>query len=288
MRRKIAFISWLTPQEPLNLPTGANIKKQMTQISKHNKQVDKAKLVMQPIPPTPQELNRAAAEADNARPGPGLRRGPARRRSSAASRRSRVSDDERPEGRGWGGFPLVMGDRDQTGDDMTTAGQEHQNRNLEQGSEVLESESDQVESQESGKERDNVSELIALAKDMGIPDVPDIPEIAEPPEPHPNPIDYSKSSSSSPEAYVFHAQQAAILAAAGGLAQALFDKNSPEAVDDVPPEIGRSLFLALDLTTWEDDPSVVLEAGWSATWWQREESAGGGGMEMMHDEGHFV
>jgi hypothetical protein len=236
MRRKFAFISWLTPQEPLNLPSGAAIKKQMTQISKHNKQVDKAKLVMQPIPPTAQELNRAAAEADNARPGPGLRRGPARRRSSAASRRSRASDDERerPEGTGWGGFPLAKG-QDQPGDDVGTSTDAQ--ADLEHVLDQEKSDSDQVEPQESGQERDNVSELIALAKDMGIPDVPDIPdipEIAEPPEPHPSPIDYSKSSSSSPEAYFFHAQQATILAAAGGLANALSDKDPPGAVDDVP------------------------------------------------------
>jgi hypothetical protein len=206
---------------------------------------------------------------------------------------SRASDDERPEGTGWGGFPLVKGEGDsQPGNDTrtATAAEKDQEQEQEQKQEQGVLDSDNVESDANGQERDNVSELLALAKDMGIPDVPDVPEIPEPPEPHPNPIDYSKSSSSSPEAYFFHAQQATVLSAAGGLARALSDKDFPEAVeavDDVPPEIGRSLFLALDLTTWEDDPSIVLEVGWSATWWQREEN-GGNGMEMMHDEGHFV
>ena len=44
------------------------------------------------------------------------------------------------------------------------------------------------------------------------------------------------------------------------------DGETPEPI--VAPEIGRSLFFALDLTTWEEDESVVSEVGWAATWFQ--------------------
>lgn len=80
------------------------------------------------------------------------------------------------------------------------------------------------------------------------------------------------------ERYYFDTQQAFVLASAGGLASALSEKEIEAEADNgegdkappIPAEIGRSLFFALELTTWEEDENVVLEVGWAATWFQEK------------------
>ena len=67
---------------------------------------------------------------------------------------------------------------------------------------------------------------------------------------------------------------------------------------DGPPEgeptedqakIGRILFMALDLVTWEKDESVILEIGWSAVWWQPvDPEEPFGEFEEMTDKGHYM
>jgi hypothetical protein len=37
-----------------------------------------------------------------------------------------------------------------------------------------------------------------------------------------------------------------------------------------PTPIGRGLFLALDITTWELDEDIVLEFGYAAAWFERK------------------
>lgn len=115
------------------------------------------------------------------------------------------------------------------------------------------------------------------------------------------------------EQYYHDAQQAFLLASAGGLAEALAAKAEDEDASagekpEVPKEIGRSLFIALNLVTWEEDENAVLEVGWAASWWQeklpsesdsdegrgeaKEEYKGeaddGDRFERMTDHGHIV
>jgi len=95
-----------------------------------------------------------------------------------------------------------------------------------------------------------------------------------------------------PSQHYHHAQQALLLASQGGLVTALAHRP------DSPPEgeptesqakIGRSLFIALDLITWEKDESVILEIGWSAVWWQPvDPEKPFGEFEEMTDKGHYM
>jgi hypothetical protein len=95
-----------------------------------------------------------------------------------------------------------------------------------------------------------------------------------------------------PAQHYHHAQQALLLASQGGLVTALAHRP------DSPPEgeptesqakIGRSLFMALDLVTWEKDESVILEIGWSAVWWQPvDPQKPFGDFEEMSDKGHYM
>jgi hypothetical protein len=105
------------------------------------------------------------------------------------------------------------------------------------------------------------------------------------------------------KAYYYHAQQAMALAAQGGLAGvyhpssmigtgATADEGSDDLGDGVaasydgPPEIGRSLFLSLDVTTWEEDEEIVLEVGWAGVWWQEKldtENTGGDNVSQKSD-----
>lgn len=104
-------------------------------------------------------------------------------------------------------------------------------------------------------------------------------ESEAPAGPAPSASDAEERETDPMRAYYFDAQQAFVLATAGGLASALAQKLKEDAaagtagegsgeVPDVPAEIGRSLFFALQLTTWEEDENIVLEVGWAATWWQ--------------------
>jgi hypothetical protein len=95
-----------------------------------------------------------------------------------------------------------------------------------------------------------------------------------------------------PAEHYYHAQQALFLASQGGLVGALNsgDDTAPEGEPaDFQKRIGRSLFLALDLVTYEKDESVVLEIGWSAVWWQLQDPQNPtGGFEQMSNKGHYM
>ena len=91
--------------------------------------------------------------------------------------------------------------------------------------------------------------------------------------------------------YYFHAQQALIVASVGGLSGALQDSSPSVEADGPPPEIGRSLFLALDLVTWVADADVILEVGWAAVWFQDKLEADADDeatFQEMRDRGHYV
>jgi hypothetical protein len=94
--------------------------------------------------------------------------------------------------------------------------------------------------------------------------------------------------------YHFHAHQALILASAGGLpgvyeAEIAGEEGKENLTEEAPP-VGKSLFIALDLTTWEADEETVLDVGWAAVWWQKrlEGDEGEGKFEEMRDRGHFM
>ena len=131
-----------------------------------------------------------------------------------------------------------------------------------------------------------------------------------------------------PNAEYFHlAQQALTVAALGGIFSAhrvqkpeehIKDDENDAEDDDIAdyhdkgqkaekalaslPPIGKSLFLSLHVVTWEVDPEVVLEVGWSAVWWQenvqdamiRNGEASAANIndppqfEEMRDRGHFM
>lgn len=99
-------------------------------------------------------------------------------------------------------------------------------------------------------------------------------------------------------AYHQHAQQAVSVAGMGGVTEVLkqgvesvrpqgaSQSSSGANIPDSPA--GRSLFLALDVVTWEDDPTVVLEVGWAALWWQKNpENAGDEEYSLTEDCGHL-
>jgi hypothetical protein len=95
-----------------------------------------------------------------------------------------------------------------------------------------------------------------------------------------------------PAEHYVNAEQAVSVAAAGGLFGAL--SNHPEhnptgEPNDLQKKVGRSLFLALDLETYEKDERLVLEIGWSATWWQPEDPEDlKGEFEQYQDNGHYM
>lgn len=119
---------------------------------------------------------------------------------------------------------------------------------------------------------EQLNKLVGLRATLEAEQPKDLPEPTKPvvPEP-PKPDTYI-------ETYYKDAQQAFVLASAGGLASALDQKlaeaeetlGEGDEVPEVPVEIGRSLFFSLHLATWEEDENVVLEVGWAATWFQEK------------------
>jgi hypothetical protein len=95
-----------------------------------------------------------------------------------------------------------------------------------------------------------------------------------------------------PSEHYHHAQQALLLASQGGLVTAL--ANRPDAAPEGDPteaqaKIGRSLFISLDLVTWEQDENVILEIGWSAVWFQPQNpEEPHGDFEEMTSKGHYM
>jgi hypothetical protein len=113
--------------------------------------------------------------------------------------------------------------------------------------------------------------------------------------PGPSNLDKGSPSRSTAEDHYFHAQQAVLLASQGGLRGVIKQTsvNAPDAIaGEVDPKIGRSLFISLNLTTWEADESVVMEIGWAAVWWQAKlegaDNQEGEEFEEIRQHGHFV
>ncbi|KAL7423265.1 hypothetical protein Q5752_002565 [Cryptotrichosporon argae] len=110
--------------------------------------------------------------------------------------------------------------------------------------------------------------------------------------------------------YFSHAEQSMLIATQGGLACAFSvlqvapadgedesDGDSPAAniadainVDkpdeDVSPSVGKGVFIFLRVTTWEEDPEVVLDTGYSSTWFAGDPET----QEMMqhYENGHWI
>ena len=83
-----------------------------------------------------------------------------------------------------------------------------------------------------------------------------------------------------------------MLASQGGLVAALQHSGELAAEgepDEEKKKIGRSLFLALDVVTSEEDESVVLEIGWAAIWWQSiKPDDPTSDFEPTRDQGHYM
>lgn len=68
-------------------------------------------------------------------------------------------------------------------------------------------------------------------------------------------------------AVFFHAQQALTIASTGGTPAMIKDSADGLAYQSA---IGRGLFLAVDITTWEFDDDIVLEFGYAAAWFEKK------------------
>ncbi|WVO15870.1 hypothetical protein L204_103534 [Cryptococcus depauperatus] len=107
--------------------------------------------------------------------------------------------------------------------------------------------------------------------------------------------------------YHYLCQQALITAAEGGFLNSTPQKEIKSIIEDnddggseakLPRETGRSCFIALNVTRWEEDPSVVLEVGWSALFFQEKMGLGvrqakneeqkNPEYEEMRDHGHII
>ena len=94
------------------------------------------------------------------------------------------------------------------------------------------------------------------------------------------------------EQYFSQSQHALMYASVGGLFAANRAKDQSASLDKIAelaaaPPIGRGLFISINVTTWDEDDSVILDVGWSAIWWQfgvenKDE------VEEMRDGGHFM
>ncbi|WVW78804.1 hypothetical protein I302_100766 [Kwoniella bestiolae CBS 10118] len=256
---------------PIKIGSSGFLKELSKKVGKDGRTVDRYRRQGIPVPEF--DPHRYEALKDNFTEGPGLRKGPERSVKSAAARQ------EVADGTGWGGFPLNDGNEKSA---MTNVDAE--------------------------KQKSPTTEPAPpnnyVVFDVGAP----IPPTRDAISPSPS----ISSGSSTPfndtgASYHFHCQQAFILAISGGLLASLPDSQRPrptsveeeeedEGSTDIPPEIGRSLFIALSVTRWEKDPSITLEIGYSAIWWEKipEELKGpkqkeeGMDYEEMRDMGHFI
>ncbi|KJE02513.1 hypothetical protein I311_03701 [Cryptococcus gattii NT-10] len=106
-------------------------------------------------------------------------------------------------------------------------------------------------------------------------------------------------------------QRALIISMYGGWKYFDSEENGPQQEEDVdgvieeeekkinklekPSHLGRTVFVALNVTRCEKDPKVVLEVGWSAIFWQEDEWYGPPDalhtkpeFEEMRDYGHII
>lgn len=308
-------------KEPLTLKTASELQKLTHQLTKHNGKADEDRLLANPTPST---INREAAKVDNATSGPGLRKGSTRAKSPTRRQRDKekgaqeiLDGENEGEETGWGGFPvkkpyasldnsdlpggagivtrgeveshgLNIGEMTTTEGVMEAAGLEGMAKegvtspdlNIDKAvmtadKEPVIGEKVGIESSTATDQAHDVEDFKAMLATAEIP--------LEAGKPVDSPLENFNTN------YYFHAQQAYILASLGGLRGAL--EATPDEEAGPRSAIGRSLFLALDITTWEEDADVILEVGWAAVWWQQkleaveEEEAG---FEEMQDRGHCV
>ncbi|WWD00240.1 hypothetical protein V866_007149 [Kwoniella sp. B9012] len=245
--------------QPIKIVSSGFLKELSKQVTKDGKTVERYRRQGIPIPTF--DPHRYEALRDNFTEGPGLRKGPQKSVKSDAARQ------EAADGTGWGGFPLKKHNK-----------------------------VDKIE-------KEGFSDVQPSASENHVEF-----DVAAPPPA--DKIDRStspsiSSGSSTPftdigASYYYHCQQAFILAISGGLLASLPDSQQPVAGEEddeegpftIPPEIGRSLFIALSVTRWEKDPSTILEIGYSAIWWEKvpDELKKEDGMnyEEMRDMGHFI
>ncbi|WWC67613.1 uncharacterized protein I206_101523 [Kwoniella pini CBS 10737] len=249
---------------PITFDSATVLKKVANQITKDGKAVDRN--IRNGYPVKPFHPNHWEAKKDDFTPGPGLRKGPEKQGRSDFANQNK---NEGSEAAGWGGFPLSKNSVQLDGQDM------------EKGLTEPLAESEFPQNQSDPKPT------------LTTPDVSTVSP--------PSPSCTSPFSSDLGASYHYHCQQAFITAICGGLLasmpasqQPTSDEDEENTIMDIPPNIGRSLFIALCITKWEKDPKIVTEIGWCAVWWQKavpdEEGSNGAssGYEEMRDMGHFV
>jgi len=259
-------------------------------LHKNNRRVEKEMLQKNP---TPSMINREAAKVDNATPGPGLRKGaikhdrsslPSNTRRSGGTGAEAGERDNQAEETGWGGLPFPQ-KQTRTSSIQDDAGPSTATRQedlvvsdptaiSEAAIEVPTCAGD-TEVPEKAADQTDESAISPVASS-------DNPPLTERTVPQRHRVDNFTTD------YYFHAQQAFIVAAVGGLAGAL---EADQGEDSTPSPVGRSLFFALNITTWEADADDILELGWAAVWYQEKldkDKAEECGFEEMRDAGHYV
>ncbi|WWC59131.1 uncharacterized protein I303_101679 [Kwoniella dejecticola CBS 10117] len=211
------------------------------------------------------------AKKDDFTPGPGLRKGPERQGRSDAAR-GRLEDEN--DGTGWGGFPLK---------DATRAS-----------------------GQDNAEGKSSSNSFFTYQTQSGVESIQQNPGVSS------TPAAVSEDALASPSSqsgistpfdeigtsYYLHCQEAFTTAISGGLLASMPASQQPSHHEDeeevspmdIPPNIGRSLFIALCVTKWEKNPRIVTEIGWSAIWWQEAipGSQVSGGYEEMTECGHYI
>ncbi|RXK42126.1 hypothetical protein M231_00483 [Tremella mesenterica] len=216
-------------------------------------------------------LAKEVASEDNNTPGPGLWRGPRRERTQ----RSRPEDDK-----------VLLEQMQAEEVDQGKVTEETAQAYAEQVLGVLQEQKSSISSSVDTSEDDN------FPRQNLPPVVPDsTPE-------------FVFEMTESPPVHYHHAQQAFILASHGGLAAIIANPEIPSSRDGsnsetstpvevtTPSEVGRSLFVALDLIKWEEDDKTVLEVGYSASWWQENlegtATDANAKFEESRESGHFI
>lgn len=247
-----------------------------------------------------------------------------KRRSRDAGR-----EEDYPEGTGWGGFPLVR--KEMTSDEVDNAKKEAPEEEAEKatsgasdevagsvlnGGDATKADGSKISSKyelAEGQRPGNDRAKESLGSKRGLSSGDDSSAATDPSmqeereasapvlsvanKPAEDAAKKTIKKRTFPEDHYFHAQQAVLLASQGGLA-GVIKQTSPEVgrgtISDLDPKIGRSLFVALNIVTWEADPEIVLEVGWAAVWWQSRsasaeaETESPAEYEETRDHGHFL
>ncbi|ORY25348.1 hypothetical protein BCR39DRAFT_590203 [Naematelia encephala] len=280
--------------EEATFSSSAEVKRFLSRTSRANKRIEK-ELALAKMTPEEQRYEQVREEAfeDNNTFGPGLRRRPEKQGNAAALRRREgLEEEEEDQEAGWGGFAppkIGFGEEDSIVPSITV------------------NESQIAADSQLGSQQKNGMADEMKVKDLNLgveePPVQTPPEVASRPDTRRKQIPQGLPPLSEPAAttytseHYYHAQQAVALAAAGGLlgAQTRQDQSYSRPVEpSQEAAVGRSLFFALNITTWEADDDVVLEVGWSAIWFQKRivgdelDDLNELGYEEIRDNGHII